>query len=91
MIRSPITLDRFALHNARKIVEKSKGTVTLSNGILMIKIQNPQQYVLRGWHDGPNGTVMVLNGPWYEEGVPARILSDPEYGTNQDKRWLRKR
>lgn len=53
-------------------------------------MSNVQKYVVRGWHDGPGGTVMVLNGPWYEE-IPANILGNPEQGTNLDKKWLRRK
>lgn len=85
-----ISLDFFGIKNGKKIAEKSSGSVTLSGGVLVIKMSNVQKYVLRGWHDGPGGTVMVLNGPWYEE-IPANILGNPEQGTNLDKKWLRRK
>ena len=85
-----ISLDFFGIKNGKKIAEKSSGSVTLSGGVLVIKMSNVQKYVLRGWHDGPGGTVMVLNGPWYDE-IPANILGNPEQGTNLDKKWLRRK
>ena len=85
-----ITFDFFGLQNGRRLSEKSTGAVTLTDGILVIKLSNVQRYVLRGWYDGPGATVMVLNGPWYEQ-IPADILRDPEQGSNLDKKWLRKK
>ena len=57
-------------------------------GILVIKTTKERRYVLRGWLEGPNMTVMELNGPWYEY-IPADILTNPEQGTNLDKKWVR--
>ena len=84
-----ISSDFFGIQNGRKIAEKSTGVVTLSSaGILIIKMKNEQKYVLRGWLEGPNMTVMKLNGPWYGE-IPADVLSNPEKGWNLDKIWVR--
>jgi len=63
--------------------------VTLSAaGILVIKTTTERRYVLRGWLEGPNMTVMELFGPWYEY-IPADILTNPEQGTNLDEKWVR--
>lgn len=87
-----ISLDFHGLQNGRRILEKSTGTVTLSaDRILVISMTNEQRYLLRGWLEGPGMTVMTLNGPWYEDGIPPAILTNPEYGTNLDKRWVRLR
>jgi hypothetical protein len=86
-----ISLDFFGIRNGKKIAEKSNGTVALSNGILVIRMTNMQQYVVRGWLELPDMTIMVLNGPWYEDGVPADVLGNPEKGTNLDKNWVRKK
>jgi hypothetical protein len=85
-----ISLDFFGIQNCRKIVEKSTGVVTLSaDGILVIRMTNEQRYVLRGWQEGPDITVMTLNGPWYAEGIPADIIRNPAQGVNLDKHWVR--
>ena len=86
--KGEISLDFFAIRNGKKITEKSTGVVTLSGGILSIKMTNEQRYVLRGWLVTPNMTVMNLNGPWYEK-IPPDILSNPEQGWNLDKKWVR--
>lgn len=87
--KGTISLDFFGIQNGKKIVEKSTGVVTLSaTGILVITMTNERRYVLRGWLEGLNMTVMKLNGPWYE-GIPADILANPEQGTNLDQSWVR--
>jgi hypothetical protein len=87
-----ISLDFHGLQNGRRILEKDTGTVTLSaDRVLTIRMTNEQLYLLRGWLEGPEMTVMTLNGPWYADGIPAAILTNPEYGVNQDKRWVRLR
>jgi hypothetical protein len=86
-----IALDFYGIHNGRRIAEKSSGTVTLSSeGILVIRMTNEQRYVLRGWEEAPDMTVMTLNGPWYES-IPPEILANPAQGANLDQRWVRLR
>ena len=79
---------------ARQIKEKKGGTVTLapSNVItLHWKGAAEQHYLLRGWVELPTMTVMTLNGPWYQGGVPADVLADPHKGFNLDQHWVRAR
>ena len=86
-----IALDFWGIQNGRRIAEKSSGTVTLtSGGILVIRMTNEQRYVLRGWEEAPDMTVMTLNGPWYDS-IPPEILSNPAQGANLDQRWVRLR
>ncbi len=86
-----ISLDFFGIKNGKKIAEKNSGTIAIENGIVIIRMSNMQRYVLRGWYDGPNATVLVMNGPWYEAPIPKDILANPEQGSNLDKKWLRKK
>lgn len=86
-----ISLDFFGIHNGRRIAEKSTGSATLSaEGVLAIRMTNEQRYVLRGWEDAPDMTVMTLNGPWYDS-IPPEILANPAQGANLDQRWVRLR
>ena len=86
-----IALDFYGIHNGRRIAEKSSGTASLSSdGILAIRMTNEQRYVLRGWEEAPDMTVMTLNGPWYDS-IPPEILSNPAQGANLDQRWVRLR
>jgi hypothetical protein len=85
-----IALDFFGIHNGRRIAEQSRGTVVLSSGILTLRVANEQRYVLRGWEEAPDMTIMTLNGPWYDA-VPPDILANPSQGWNLDQRWVRLR
>jgi hypothetical protein len=86
-----ISLDFFGIRNGKKIVEKSSGTVALSGGVLVIQMTNRQRYVFRGWLDLPEMTIMKLNGPWYDDPIPANIFTNPAQGANLDKNWIRKK
>lgn len=86
-----IFLDFFGIQNGKKISEKSAGTVTLAGGVLVIKMSNTQRYVLRGWLETPEMTIMTLNGPWYDDPIPENIFTNPEQGRNLDENWVRKK
>jgi hypothetical protein len=86
-----VSLDFYGIQNGRRIVEKATGTATLTaEGILAIRMTNEKRYVLRGWDDAPDMTVMTLNGPWYDA-IPPEILANPAHGANLDQRWVRLR
>lgn len=86
-----VSLDFFGLRNGEKIKEKSNGTAALASGILVIRMNNMQRYVFRGWLELPDMTIMRLNGPWYNDPIPADVLSNPEQGVNLDQTWVRKK
>ena len=52
---------------------------------------NRQRYVLRGWLERPELTIMKLNGPWYDSPIPANIFTNPEQRANLDQHWVRKK
>jgi hypothetical protein len=58
--------------------------------VLEIRKPNVQLFVLRGWEEMTDMTVMTLNGPWYD-GVPADVLANPAIGVNLDQQWVRRR
>ncbi|TFG76102.1 MAG: hypothetical protein E4H23_09995 [Chrysiogenales bacterium] len=83
--------DFFAIHNGRKIKEKTSGTVTITGRVLAIKRNNTQKYVVRGWLELPDITIMEVCGPWYDDDViPPEIFTNPDQGANLDKKWVRK-
>lgn len=85
-----IFLDFFGIQNGKTISEKESAMVTLIEGILAIHKNNPQRYVLRGWLELPEITIMKLNGPWYSDPIPDDVLTDPHQGWNLDENWVRK-
>lgn len=88
--KGTVTNDFFAIRNGKKIVEKTSGPIRVSGRLVEIQIGGGPIYVVRGWLEGPELTVLKLNGPHYG-GVPADILEDPNQGVNLDQYWVRKR
>lgn len=84
--------DFFAIQNSTKIKEKSSGTVSVSDRVIYIKQGNLKKYVIRGWLELPDITIMEVCGPWYNDDViPPAIFTDPNQGANLDKKWVRKK
>ena len=84
--------DFFAIRNGEKIIDKTVGTVAISGAILFIKHKSTAKYVMRGWLDLPDATVLTVCGPWFDDDeIPARVFSDPEYGVNLNKNWVRRK
>jgi hypothetical protein len=84
-----VTSDFFAIKNGRKIIEKTAGTMRIAGSILDVKIGSPAKFVVRGWLEGPEMTVLKICGPFYGE-VPADVLAKPEQGSNLNQYWIRK-
>lgn len=89
--KGELSTDFFAIRNGKKIVEQNSGVITLTGRVLDLKRRagTPARYVIRGWLDAPTMTVIELNGPWYDGEIPARIFTDPAYGTNLNGLWVR--
>lgn len=76
------------------VSSKYAGTVSFSpdGAIFALKKDadaNATKYIVHGWAERPNGTVMILNGPFYNE-IPPDCL-DPKRCTNLDSTWVRPR
>lgn len=84
--------DFFALQNGRKIIENTSGRISIAGRVLTIKHKNTAKYVIRGWLELPDITILEICGPWYDNDViPADIFTNPDKGSNLDKKWVRKR
>ena len=84
--------DFFAIQNGKKIKENTSGTIAISGRILMIKEGNLKKYVIRGWLELPDMTILEICGPWYgDDVIPAEIFSNPNQGANLNSRWVRKK
>ena len=84
--------DFFALQNGRKIKEMSSGTISVTGRVISIRQNNTAKYVVRGWLELPDITIMEVCGPWYNDDViPQEIFTNPEQGANLDKKWVRKK
>ncbi len=85
--------DFFSLQNSTKIKEQSSGTVAVDGRMLYIKQQGKlRKYVIRGWLELPDITILEVCGPWFNDDViPAAIFTDPNQGANLDKKFVRKK
>jgi hypothetical protein len=51
-----------------------------------------RKYVIRGWLELPDMTILEVCGPWYNDDViPAEIFSNPNQGANLNSKWVRKK
>lgn len=84
--------DFFAIQNGKKIIENTKGTFAINGRVLSIKQGNLSKFVIRGWLELPDMTILVICGPWYDEDViPNNIFTNPDQGSNLNNTWVRKK
>ena len=83
--------DFFAIQNGKKIIDKTTGTFSIDGRVLYIKQRNTAKYVIRGWLELPDMTILVVCGPWYDaDTIPAEIFTNPVQGANLNNTWVRK-
>jgi len=86
------TNDFFAIQNGKKIIDKTAGSVSINGRVLSIKERNTARYVIRGWLELPDYTVLKVCGPWYDgDTIPEAIFSNPDQGGNLNQEWVRKK
>lgn len=84
--------DFFAIRNGQKEIDKTIGTFAINNRVLLIKHKGTAKYVIRGWLELSDMTILKVCGPWFDDGeIPERVFTDPEYGINLEKIWVRKK
>ena len=84
--------DFYAIQNGKMIKEKAAGAVAVNGRVLVIKDTNLRKYVIRGWLELPDMTIMEVCGPWYNDDViPGEIFTNPVQGANLNKKWVRKK
>lgn len=86
------TNDFFAIQNGKKIIDKTAGSVSINGRVLAIKERNTARYVIRGWLELPDYTVLKVCGPWYDgDTIPEAIFTNPDQGANLNQEWVRKK
>jgi hypothetical protein len=84
--------DFYAIQNGVLIKEKSSGSISINGRVLSIKQNNTAKYVIRGWLELPDMTILEVCGPWYDDDViPQEIFTNPVQGANLNKKWVRKK
>jgi hypothetical protein len=82
--------DFYAIQNGKMIKEKTAGSFAINGRILVIKQRNIAKYVIRGWLELPDMTILEICGPWYDDdAIPEAIFTNPQQGANLDKKWVR--
>ena len=84
--------DFYAIQNGKLIKEKTGGAFAINGRVLVIKDTNLRKYVIRGWIELPDMTILEVCGPWYNDDViPAEIFTNPNQGANLNSKWVRKK
>ncbi len=84
--------DFYAIQNGKMIKEKTGGRISINGRVLSVKQANTAKYVIRGWLEMPDMTVLEVCGPWYDDDViPQEIFNNPNQGANLNAQWVRKR
>lgn len=84
--------DFYAIQNGKMIKEKTAGSIAIDGSVLVIKDYNFRKYLIRGWLELPDITVLEVNGPYYKDDViPAEIIKNPALGANLNQQWVRKK
>lgn len=84
--------DFYAIQNGKLIKEKTAGSIGINGRILFIKQRNVAKYVIRGWLELPDMTILEVCGPWYDDDViPSEIFTNPAQGANLNRKWSRKK
>lgn len=76
------------------VKEKYNATIAFSPDGVIFGIKkdadaNTTKFIVRGWAERPNGTVLILNGPFYND-VPQDCLN-PQKCVNLNNTWVRPR
>jgi len=88
------TNDFFEVRNGKKLRDITVGTITIVGRLISIRHKGTAKYVVRGWLELPDMTILKVAGPWYDgQEIPERIFTD----FSEDSRfilttkWVRKK
>ncbi len=82
--------DFFAVRNGKKEIDNTTGTIRVVGSTIFIKETGLTKYVVRGWLELPNMTILTICGPWFDDQeIPSEIFTNPEQGANLNKNWVR--
>jgi hypothetical protein len=84
----------FEVRNGKKLSDTTTGTVTIVGRLISIKHKGTARYVVRGWLELPDITILKVAGPWYDnQEIPEKIFTDfGEYSRFfLTTKWVRKK
>ena len=82
--------DFFAIQNGKKIIDKTTGSISINGRVFSITQRDTQKFVIRGWLELPDMTIMIICGPLYDNDI-SRHLENSEQGANLNNTWVRKK
>lgn len=85
--------DFFEVRNGKKLRDITTGTVSITGRVISIKRQkSTARYVVRGWLELPDMTILKVAGPWYDnQEIPERTFTDPPDSYMLTDKWVRKK
>ena len=84
--------DFFEVRNGKKLRDITTGTITIVGQVITIKHKGTAKYVVRGWLELPDMTILKVAGPWYDnQEIPERTFTDPPDSYMTTSKWVRKR
>ena len=85
--------DFFEVRNGKKLRDITTGTITIAGRVISIKQQkSTAKYVVRGWLELPDITILKVAGPWYDnQEIPERTFTDPPDSYMLTSKWVRKK
>ena len=86
------TNDFFEVRNGKKLRDITTGTITIVGRLITIKHKGTAKYVVRGWLELPDITILKVAGPWYDnQEIPERAFTDPPDSYMLTSKWVRKK
>ncbi len=86
------TNDFFEVRNGKKLRDITTGTITIVGRLITIKHKGTAKYVVRGWLELPDITILKVAGPWYDDQeIPERAFTDPPDSYMLTSKWVRKK
>lgn len=84
--------DFFEVRNGKKLRDITTGTITIVGRVISIKHKGTAKYVVRGWLELPDMTILKVAGPWYDnQEIPERTFTDPPDSYMLTAKWVRKK
>lgn len=84
----------FEVRNKQKLSDVSTGTVTIAGRLITIKEKGTTKYVIRGWLELPDITILKVAGPWFDDQpIEERYFTDfgPDMDYSLAGKWVRKK
>ena len=83
----------FEVRNGKKLSDITTGTITIVERLISIKHKHTAKYVVRGWLELPDMTILKVAGPWYDDQeIPEKFFTD--FGEDSrfflTTKWVRK-